>query len=93
MCKLYIKVIIDTFWSKFSLIVLILPVIMDENLDTIQRRPRKRGVIRSLKKIGRVCMRWSIPFARYAIMPGMFYIATYHTNPKPDFWDLVNPFF
>jgi hypothetical protein len=61
--------------------------------DKLVRKPRKSPLAKTISKVLKKGMSYSIPLLRYSIIPGMLFFSVYFTKPTPTFLELLNPFF
>ncbi len=63
-------------------------------MTQVIRKARKNGLIHNLTKYGKkIVFVWSVPVARYSILPAMAIFALYYSEPSVSINDLLNPFF
>lgn len=61
--------------------------------DKVVRKPRKSPLAKTMSKVLKKGMSYSIPLLRYSIIPGMLFFSVYFTQPTPTLLELLNPFF
>jgi hypothetical protein len=61
--------------------------------DKLVRKARKSPLAKTISKVLKKGMSYSIPLLRYSIIPGMLFFSVYFTKPTPTFLELLNPFF